>query len=576
MALGEFLSIRQMLLWEKVDFTTLTREQQWVLHLIVDEKLTRNQIIERWKRDKHQTLSMEALCNCIKRIALSIPWHKGMSGGNMCYLCPQDLKYLERRIRECAEIDQAYDTDSIIEEAQKIKGLRVQIAIDVLQFLKADKYAQDLSKEEIKPPTRQWVNTILPKINTKLFYPIFIDTKRFLACRVDIIESFFTNFGDIIANTPPALLFTADETMVQISTRNKVLIPNDFRIYFEPKGPELPHITAMCTSNVLGAKPPLFVVLKKLKNLPKELAIHVDLGRVWIASSSNGWMDRHCFLMWTIHFLCWLQEYRGGLPDNIKNMPALLILDGHKSRENPLALELFKYFNVEVIVLPSHTTHILQFFDVSIASPLKKEFTDLFVAMLKAARNYNQENMSAVMRKVALEAFLEAWDKTCTYRRCIDAATAVGYQPDPDNHRHIMCPEKPLNSKHVKPRLEEREQQIVDARAAAMADRLNINNKMITTDDAIQEIRMLLNTGNAIFGKNLNEFPDFPSLCRAAFHPCDKSNMLGSSQRCGYAHTKRMLKFNLNFFFYFLNFYTFLLSVWIKHLFIFFKKSVMS
>ena len=58
-------------------------------------------------------------------------------------------------------------------------------------------------------------------------------------------------------------------------------------------------------------------------------------------------------------------------------------MDGHNSRENPLALALLRRARVKVYILPSHTTHVLQMFDVGLASPLKKEFTSKFRKELK-------------------------------------------------------------------------------------------------------------------------------------------------------------------------------------------------
>ena len=44
----------------------------------------------------------------------------------------------------------------------------------------------------------------------------------------------------------------------------------------------------------------------------------------------------------------------------------------------PIALELLAAFNIKVLVLPGHITHILQLFDVSLAAPFKRKYTDLF------------------------------------------------------------------------------------------------------------------------------------------------------------------------------------------------------
>jgi hypothetical protein len=50
----------------------------------------------------------------------------------------------------------------------------------------------------------------------------------------------------------------------------------------------------------------------------------------------------------------------------------LLILDAHTLRACPLALEMIPRFRVDSIVIPSHTSHICQIFDIGLASLLKR------------------------------------------------------------------------------------------------------------------------------------------------------------------------------------------------------------
>ena len=58
---------------------------------------------------------------------------------------------------------------------------------------------------------------------------------------------------------------------------------------------------------------------------------------------------------------------------------ALLILDGHASRINFSALEYLSRACCDVIILPAHTSHITQPFDVAIASPLKNIYKQLLL-----------------------------------------------------------------------------------------------------------------------------------------------------------------------------------------------------
>ena len=109
---------------------------------------------------------------------------------------------------------------------------------------------------------------------------------------------------------------------------------------------------------------------------------------------------------------------------------ALLIIDGHSSRACPLALLLLRKASIDVLILPSHTTHVLQLFDVGLVSPLKTAFSPLFWKVLKEAINNQQLPTNAPkLRYSAVMGFLDAWKVTYTHKNCLSAAKAVGLYP---------------------------------------------------------------------------------------------------------------------------------------------------
>lgn len=67
------------------------------------------------------------------------------------------------------------------------------------------------------------------------------------------------------------------------------------------------------------------------------------------------------------------------LPTQIRNARAVLFLDRHSSRRCPIALWLLDRANVEVIIEPANTSHIVQMFDVCLASDAKNKYhADIF------------------------------------------------------------------------------------------------------------------------------------------------------------------------------------------------------
>ena len=93
-----------------------------------------------------------------------------MPGAKNYYLSNLDLLYLQDYVRERSGLGKAYDTNCVIEGAQKIKEVRVKIAVRVLDYLNGSKYTQIRLQQEINPPSRSWVNSHLLKIAARLFY----------------------------------------------------------------------------------------------------------------------------------------------------------------------------------------------------------------------------------------------------------------------------------------------------------------------------------------------------------------------------------------------------------------------
>ena len=307
-----------------------------------------------------------------------------------------------------------------------------------------------------------------------------VDGKRFLACSNDVIDSFFIKFATIIRETDDLLRFTADETMMETLKATKVVVPEEIKRYVESKPPELPHITAMCCNNIIGTKPPLFLIIQKKKTIPIELKPLCDTGKIWLISTPHGWMDRWAFLLWAFCFHIFFKNLKDIMPTNYLVKQGLLVCDGHSSRENPLALQLLHSSKIRVLILPPHTTHVLQLFDVGLASILKKRFTALFIDMLKKKEAYIEGNMTASMRKIGVEAFVRAWDDVCNKDNCSAAAQRVGLNP--------VSSEAPKESPYVRDPTEQ-ERALLNERRNRMRNCLIINNCELTTEEKIAEIR---------------------------------------------------------------------------------------
>ena len=515
---------------ELIDYSAISIQQKWFIHLIYELKFTRKQVSAEWLKVFNCHICKDSMNTCVRRTAFSLWWRKGtLAYGTNDYLTKIDMETLKMEIRERAELHNALDTVSILDFAQKLKIERYNKAIEFLRLMRSEKTAEMLENEPISKPTRTWTNNLLQILESHLMKPRLIDGKRFLAVSYQKINEYFDKFGTFISSFDKLLIITADETMMQANSKPlKVIIPNNMPSYSASKPPEMPHLTAMCTNNLFGSYPPLFIVLKNRKTLPQELTDFAYSGQITLASTTSGWMDRWCFLLWCINLVSWLTSYRCNLPPSLRNKSILLILDGHSSRENPIALEYLKLYNVEVLILPGHCTHVLQLFDVGLAGPLKEKFTQILLRNLKNEKMYTHDVMSENIRRIVIESFINAWVTTCTATNVAAAARITGINP--------VDRTAPRNTGFLKDLTPDElaRQQRIEARKA---QGLDINCCLITSDEKIQEIRETVKKSkdDADLAKSISEFDSADDFFRFYFKAAASHgvHMLTVPHACG-------------------------------------------
>ena len=424
-----FMDKAKELLGDLIEWDEMSEQQTWIL-----EQRARcvavHQLVKNWKQ-RYQTeaeLGIQAFYSALMRAALGITWTQTVETGNLPYLCPKDLKNLEIFIEKAAEEGEYHSYDDVVQEAKRLKIERNRKAVSILIKLKHQLMANDLLKIACKQPTPQWVAKLQTILDIKTTDLTFIEQDRFYACNVDVIRDFHIQFKELITTTPDALLFGADETMLNPKVHKRVVVPENLQKALQEGLPDLQHITAMCMHNIKGDHMPLFIILKNLKKLPDELQEFAAEGKAFFASSSKAYMTRDLFLLWSINFINWVSNFRHKLSSELRERSALLILDGHVSRECPLALYWMAQHNIRVLVLPSHVTHVMQIFDVALAAPMKSKFSSVFrKTVLNPGREFSSK--AALIRYAAVHAAITGWESSCTADNCKNGAKKTGMRP---------------------------------------------------------------------------------------------------------------------------------------------------
>lgn len=253
-----------------------------------------------------------------------------------------------------------------------------------------------------------------------------MEKERTWACNKSVITDYWLRFLPLF-NRDPRLIFGADETDMRPGSRFKVITPSGHP-GFTHDDEVAKHITAMCVHSAGGAPAPPFILLSQLTKLPRDLATPEVCSPdvAWFASSDRGYMTEKTFYIWTCMFLAWLTGYRASvLPDRLKQANILLVMDGCLA---PEALRLFSKHNVTVLILPAHTTHLLQPFDVVLAGPLKAAFRHYLTEEKAKLRDIHMTG-AARTRSILVRAFIRAWRTVATPGACVRSFGAVGIFP---------------------------------------------------------------------------------------------------------------------------------------------------
>ena len=230
-----------------------------------------------------------------------------------------------------------------------------------------------------------------------------------------------------------------DETMVSSNKKFKVLVSQG-RVPLSESPPVYPHITACITVSASGyVMKPLFILKnKKTLNGLEEVA---NLG--YFATSPSGWINKNLFTYWGYIFLAEIQRYRAALPIELRNERILLLVDGHKSRANYHIAKLFDDYGIDLLVFPGHTSHLLQPFDVGIASSLKTAYKKkllLYDLALNNAPGQRKKNMREV-RIMMIKCLISALSEAASYDNVQSGFRASGLYP--------LNPQVPLSSHYA-------------------------------------------------------------------------------------------------------------------------------
>lgn len=168
---------------------------------------------------------------------------------------------------------------------------------------------------------------------------------------------------------PPELIFNFDETMLDSSGHKvKVLIRAHDPRPFTENETKMEHITLGLCISAAGTyvKPLCILPLKHLPHLHRAVEAFYSF-----AGQGNGFICNEIWHAWVeTVFIPHVQQVRERLGK--PNQKVLLIVDSHSTRKYAPTIKLLNDHNIYTLILPAHSSTILQPLDLTVNGELKR------------------------------------------------------------------------------------------------------------------------------------------------------------------------------------------------------------
>lgn len=185
-------------------------------------------------------------------------------------------------------------------------------------------------------------------------------------------DTLYTNLEYLYSsyNYPPSRIWNCDESGVQAARSGgaTVLAKRGSRSVHSIEPDHREHLSVLSCINADGGSIPNFYILKG-KYFLKDYVARCEEGVV-MGMQPNAWMTKWLFESWISHFI---ECLRGG-PGLNQTTRHLLILDGHNSHVTLEVVKISLASGLDIVSLPSHTSHALQPLDVACFKPFKTTF----------------------------------------------------------------------------------------------------------------------------------------------------------------------------------------------------------
>jgi hypothetical protein len=375
---------------------------------------------------------------CLKRAAYGVPWEPGCRGGAYPFLCHDDVEELVCQIRQRSA---AMNGMTMVEACLLVDFMRARRNLSAAALLEAfgcPTLAANVRVTVIEAVERKakkrWLKDLVKKRDVHLRSPEPLEKARRKCCNSAVVKDWFKKYSSVLRRDE-RLIINADETHISSDRKFKVLTPKGRRPVRAALS-SMPHFSAMLAITASGHRFNPMYILPEIQELPEELTAMAKDN--YFVSTSTGWMTQRAFLYWSHFMIREIELYRAKVAPELAGQRMLLILDGHGSRWTYEAMRLFDVNHVDVLILPPHSTHVLQPFDVSVAGPLKTamaKYRDISLFTVSEDEHHHIQvgevdmNFIREKRELLFRCFSQAWSEAANLRNIQSGFRACGISP---------------------------------------------------------------------------------------------------------------------------------------------------
>jgi hypothetical protein len=227
----------------------------------------------------------------------------------------------------------------------------------------------------IDVPSRNWAIAFVGRHKRlRELPPDVLDEARIIASEEENVMSFLAMLRDLIQknNYYPDMMIQGDETSCQCKPyRHAKRIASETTTFLPVLKPTpIYHLTFLFLVTADGQHLPSTVIVPSWYDTSQLSEYRNENYHVRL--TQKGWVTTDLFEdVMRSDVMKWIEERRKTITDE-KRKRALLILDGHPSRRNLTLWKDFAAADVDVVIIPAHTSHLLQPLDLGVNAAFKQ------------------------------------------------------------------------------------------------------------------------------------------------------------------------------------------------------------